>query len=199
MLIGIDIDDVLYRTSLMVKDEAPAILRSMGLPDKPDESVYHFRDRFKLTDEQYNEFEKKLPWLSLEYVSPAAVRAFKLLKRTNPEVEYCVVTWRPEQDALPILQLLREYFYLDIDKCYCLPETESKAEFCEKHGVGIMFDDCEHVIRSFNADMNSRPVLVSTCHVAHNKTFAKTYDTVLTEWDELHSIYEKLTVRKDNV
>ena len=76
---------------------------------------------------------------------------------------------------------------------------EQILTLCEKHGVGIMFDDCEHVIRSFNADMNSRPVLVSTCHVAHNKTFAKTYDTVLTEWDELHSIYEKLTVRKDNV
>lgn len=198
MLIGIDIDDVLYQTSIMIRQHAPKALRALGLPDTMDESLYHLRDRCNVNNDQYKELESRLKWISLEYISAPAVRALKLLKRTNPEVEYCIVTWRPEEDTIPILQLIRQYFYLDIKRWYCLPEETSKADFCEEHGIRLMLDDNTDVIRGFETKSTNHGILVSTEHVLHNKEYAGKYDLVLNHWNELHSLYEIVCRKEKN-
>lgn len=197
MLIGIDIDDVLYRTSLMIRKMAPAALRSMDLPDTLYEDRYHLQDRADISPNQYKELESKLHWITSEFLNSTAIRELKKLKQTNPEIEYCIVTWRPEKDTDPILQLLHTYYYFDIERKYCLPEGVSKAEFCEKNDIDILLDDCADVMREFNDTMNCCGILVSTEEILHNKAFAVTYNCVLEDWEYFHQMYEDIVKGKE--
>lgn len=197
MLIGIDIDDVLYNTSLMIRQELPPLLRKMNLPDAIDENQYNLVNKVRAPKDEIDKLNHKLNWISLAYICAPAVRALKTLKQTNSEVEYCIVTWRSEPNTLPILQFLRDYFYLDINRWHCLPCGTSKADFCENNDIAIMLDDYNEVIQDFRNHRSAYGVLVSTNHVLHNKQFAAEHDWVLYDWSQLHSLYGQICAERE--
>lgn len=186
MIVGIDIDDVLYNTSYMIKHLTPKLLDDMGVKYTVNENAYLFRDMYGLTDEQCRAIENKLEWTSLEYINSNAILALKRVKQAQPDIDFHIVTWRAENETIPIIQLIKQYYYLDITAIHCLPSGTNKAAFCDNNGISIMLDDYEQVIRSFTSDTKCRGVLVAASeHVRHNKAFADAYHTVLTDWDEL--------------
>lgn len=189
MIVGIDVDDVLYQTSRMIRQLTPNILDKMGITYAVNETAYLFKDVYGLTDEQCAAVGCKLEWFSVKYIDITAVHALKRLKQVQPDIDLQIVTWRPEQDTLPITQLLKQYFYLDIPVIHCLADGTSKATFCDDNGISLMLDDYESVIRDFTPANKCKGVLVATSeHVLHNKTFADEYHTVLTDWDDLNNL-----------
>lgn len=189
MIVGIDVDDVLYQTSQMIRQLAPNILYKMGIAYTVNEKAYLFKDVYGLTDEQCAAVGAKLEWFSVKYIDIAAVHALKRLKHAQPDIDLQIVTWRSKHNTLPITQLLKQYFYLDIPVIHCLKDGTNKAAFCDNNGISLMLDDYENVIRDFMPTNKCKGVLVATSeHVLHNKTFANEYHTVLTDWDDLNNL-----------
>lgn len=198
MIIGLDIDDVLYNTSLMVRKIAPNLLRDMGLNDTLDETKYRISEKCHLTEEQFASISNKFEWAAHAYVNINAAHMLKKLKQTNPDVDYCIVTWRTKENALPVIQLLRDYFYLDIKQHYFLPDGTNKATFCDENGISILLDDYETVIRTFTPDVKAKGVLVSTKYVEHNRAFARECELVLRDWEDLYDIITAIVKEKEN-
>ena len=193
MLVGIDIDDVLYQTSKMIKKLVPPLLTDMHISNDTNPDAYWIEDMYGLTAEQFAQIEPKLDWTSVAYIDSSAVQALKKLKHTRPDAELCIVTWRKKEDTLPVIQLIKQYYYLDIPIIHCIPDYSSKAEFCDNNSIGIMLDDHADVISCFTPETKCRGVLVATSeYVTHNKAFTDRYHTVLRDWDDLYNLYASI-------
>lgn len=193
MLVGIDVDDVLYQTSKMIKKLVPPLLTDMHIPHTVNPDAYWIENMYGLTAEQFAQIDPKLDWKSVAYIDSSAVQALKKLKHTRPDADFCIVTWRKKEGTLPIVRLIQQYYYLDIPVVHCIPDYASKAEFCDNNGIGMMLDDHAEVIKSFTPETKCRGILVATNdYVTHNKAFADSYHTVLRDWDDLHNLYTSI-------
>lgn len=199
MRIGIDIDDVLYKTSEMIHSELPDVLVRENLPVKINKNGYYLNDICGIHDMAViKHLNEKLNWNSAKYINEAAVAALKALYANEHDIEYCIVTWRNEADAAKIAEILRNKYQLDITTRFCLPIGESKADCCAANDIDIMLDDNTDVITSFiQSNTDCTAVLVSPDFVYHNKTFAENYDLVLHTWLEFESMYQHILTRKE--
>lgn len=188
MRIGVDIDDVIYKTSTMIVEQSPRIMRELGITETPDFSKYEFDEMFHVN---YNIDDKVMPLLlfnSSAYLNQVAIRALKTHKRTHPEDKIVIVTKRDKHDTDIICDYLSKLFYFEIDEAYSVPDGVSKAEFCEQKNIDVLFDDYERNIRTFSKDSSCVPILVSTEHILHNKKFAESYSRVLQDWNDFEEI-----------
>lgn len=188
MRIGVDIDDVLYKTNVMIAEQSPKIMQALSITEEPDFSKYDFREMFHVNRDINKEIAPFLLYNSSAYVNSVAVRAIKTHKRIHPEDEIIIVTKRNKVDTDIIRKYLSTLYYYEVDGAYSVPSGISKAEFCEQKGIDVLFDDYEKNIRSFYEGCSCVPILVSTEHVLHNKKFAETYPRVLRDWNDFEEI-----------
>lgn len=202
MLIGIDIDDVLYETSKMIHEQLPAILQQEGLHVNINKEGYYLDDICGIYDMSIiNRLNAKLDWCSPEYINESAIAALKALPEKNDNIEYCIVTWREESSAAEISKIISEKYGLHLNKRFCLPLGQSKARCCSENNIDILLDDSAIVIASFtHTNANCEAILVSPDFVWHNKKYANEYervDLVLRKWSDLAAIYERINGRKE--
>lgn len=193
MKLGFDIDDVLYKTSVMIEHEAPNIMHSMNLIPEFDISAYEWEDMFKLPLSVIKQILNQMSFDTLEYVDHLAVRAIKQYKQIHPDIQLAIVTKRNRASAEIIARYIEDYFYLHFDEIYTDAGGEiSKLEVCERNHIDILFDDHQRNIIPFTKVNKPLAVLVSTPEVKHNKGFAEVYPHVLTDWNNLQSILDNL-------
>lgn len=193
MKLGFDIDDVLYKTSVMIEHEVPNIMHSMNLRPEFDMSAYEWEDMFKLPMHVIKQILNQMSFDTLEYVDPLAVRAIKQYKQIHPDIQLAIVTKRNRTSTEIIIKYIEDYFYLNFDEIYTDAGGEiSKLEVCKRNQVDILFDDHQRNVMPFIKVSNPLAVLVSTPAVKHNKRFAETYPHVLTDWSDLHTILDNL-------
>lgn len=192
MLIGLDIDDVLYQTSTMIRKLAPTVFEKANVNFSIDENCYPLHQRCGVSEKTWQEQDKNFEWLSYDFFNEIAICELKRLQRINPDIKYCIVTWREEKYALPVAQILREYFYMDISGIHSLPIGTNKAEFCENNKIDVLFDDLPTTVSSFTDKMNSRGVLVATSDILHNNSAVADSKYVLTDWSNLSDTIQNI-------
>lgn len=188
MRIGVDIDDVLYKTSIMIVEQSPKIMQKLGITQEPDFSKYSFKEMFHVDHDIDEEVTPFLLYNSSAYLNPVAIRAIKTHKHLHPEDEIVIVTKRSQKDATIIRDYIVNLFYYELDGIYSVPDEVSKAGFCERNGIDILFDDYEKNIQEFPKGSQCIPILVSTEHVLHNKEFAENYPRVLWDWNDFEEV-----------
>lgn len=193
MNIGLDIDDVLYSTSSMIRRLSPEVLREANIPDQLREYEYEIAKRCNMDENQWTSISNKFRWYSIEYINRDAIKQLKALKHLHPNIEYSIVTWRSLNDAAPIIRLLQQYFNFPIKQCYCLSADKSKAELCRDKNIKIMLDDCCDVINSFKDTPKNVAILVSPDDVLHNKPYLHEQEYILKNWSELPNLIETIT------
>lgn len=190
--IGVDVDDVIFRTSDMITDMAPDILRRLGYNGVLNREYYDLPAVLNVDADTAKRVESQLGWCLPEYINWDAVSMLHALRTSRP-VEFDIVTWRPEVDALPVSDVINKAYPGLFDNIYCLEPNTSKASFCDKHGITAMLDDYENNIKDFqSANTVCKAVLISPDNVPHNKRFAKTYSLTLTNWNQLIDMYDRI-------
>lgn len=193
MRIGIDIDDVIFRTSDMIIDKAPSLLRKLGHDGKLNRECYALKDVFGLNESDTKTVEKQLEWCNPNYINWDAINAMYDLKQTYSDVDFHIVTWRPNADAYPVITEIQNRYPDLFSEIHCLDPGTNKATFCDENGISVMFDDYEENILDFQrSDAHCKAILISPDNVPHNKRFAETYMPKLTNWNDLCEIYKNI-------
>lgn len=112
MKLGFDIDDVLYKTSVMIEHEVPNIMHSMNLRPEFDMSAYEWEDMFKLPMPVIKQILNQMLFDTLEYVDSLAVRAIKQYKQIHSDIQLAIVTKRNRTSTEIIIKYIEDYFYL---------------------------------------------------------------------------------------
>lgn len=188
MRIGVDIDDVIYKTGVMIKEQSPRIMQKLGVTQEPDFSKYSFKEMFHMDREIDEDVAPFLLYNSSAYLNPVAIRAIKTHKHLHPEDEIIIVTKRSEESTNIIRSYLTNLYYYDVDGAYSVPHGVSKASFCTQKGIDVLFDDYEKNVQEFPKGGTCTPILVSTEHVLHNKKFAENYPRVLWDWNDFEEV-----------
>lgn len=183
MIIGIDIDDVLYKTSEMMYVEGKKLLKTLGYTHDPDLSHYSLADAFKISGKDLSFVEKNLPWSSFQYLNLSAVLAIKKFVRQSDGAQVYIVTKRSAPDANPVCTYLADYLNLKIDKMICVPLNEKKSEYCDRYHIDVLLDDCsENILDIYENAEHCKGILVATPDVQHNIALAASYPNVLRDW-----------------
>lgn len=191
MKIGIDIDDVLYKTSDMIRAECPKLLETLGYHNRPlNMSHFDWQSMTGATLDDCKWIENHLPWTSRKYINKDAIVQIKQLVRTHPDTKLYIVTRRDMATTKPITNLLRRLYHIRFEKIICVSAEERKVDYCVENGIDYLLDDEENNVKQMLSNSKCKAILVSTPDIEHNKHFAKTYneDLLLTSWNDLCEI-----------
>lgn len=192
-IVAVDIDDVLYNTSILIMERIPTYLRSIGIEPKIRKVSYNIAEMFGITKEQVKSvWGKAVPLNDKEYLNYDAIAALKQLQEKYG-VKYHIVSARYMDDSLKKTKektaALLEDTGLNIEEIHI--GVRNKAKFCEEKGYVTLLDDYVRNIEQFKGRV-IKPILVSTPNVFHNKDVVGDYFYTLTNWSELDSVYRKV-------
>lgn len=191
MKIGIDIDDVLYKTSDMIREECPKLLETLGYHNqKLNMSHFDWQSMTGATPDDCRWIANHLSWTSRKYINKDAITQIKRLVKTYPDTKLYIVTRRNMATTKPIANLLRRLYRMRFEKIICVSAKERKVDYCAEHSLDYLLDDEERNVKQMLDNPKCKAILVSTPDIEHNKRFAKTYneDLILTSWDNLCDI-----------
>ena len=188
IVMGVDLDDVLYQTSKMIIEMGTDYLKKNQIKHKLNTTGYLVEDVFGVNSLIARDIEKICEWQSPKYISKEAVYSIKRMQNKY-NAKLIVITARDQKGAGDLLYTLfrEESFQVDVVRT----SITNKAETAIIEGCDVMLDDYTNNIKSFSDFIHCRPILVSPEHVLHNKPFASTYKHVLYNWNNLEEVLIK--------
>ena len=193
MKIGVDVDDVLYRTSEMIFEKGGSYLTKKKIPFHLKKENYDIGLVFGISNEQVEELWQKTFTLNDPYylIHESAKILNAIQKQYHAVIE--IVTARentPEkrtelEKMLQIINFKPNAIHLGI---------ENKAPFLAENNFDIMLDDNPIVIGDTFYCTDVTPILVKLETVKHNKLFAESFEGyIMRDWAELPNIIQKIT------
>ena len=192
-LIGVDIDDVCYRTSEMILELGSAFLEEHNYMHTINKEEYNVAKIFDVGDGLVGRmFEHVFDFYDKNRLCKEALEALTRVKAANPNLEFAFVTARKDHDGEEhsrIRSLFEDTVLADVD---IYLGVKNKARFCESLGMLAMIDDYAENIMQFKRSWVT-PILVATPNIHHNKRFLAQYrGNKLTSWEELDHILQSL-------
>mgnify|MGYP004637675261 CR=1 FL=1 len=193
--IGIDIDDVLYMTSQMIRIEGTIIARNLwGIRVYPDSKYTGLREILGLNMYQCRTVAKRLPCTSVTYFNLDAIDALKNFKARHRDVKYYIVSRRSKSSIKRVRQILSSEFGLEIDDGWSCEGFQNKSSICNAKKIDIMLDDEPGNIEDIAMNCSRCvPICCSDDSVLHNKQFIRTYSGYyLADWDNFEVLVGKI-------
>ena len=190
MTIGVDIDDVVYRTSEMAITLGPPWLKNnakmyKGVVNKDAYSFSNMFDIFPCDEQQLVNNALRFydkTWLAVEALS--ALAAYK--KESAYSVSYCIVTARNDSTTA-IRDLLADTCLADVP---IYTNIMFKGTFCKQHDIHILLDDYYKNIQSCHR-VGLPSIMVSPDYVHHNKKYLplpEGFCTALLDWNQFPEV-----------
>ena len=191
LITGVDIDDVLYKTSIMLKEMGTAYLIKNKISFVYNPNGYIFEDLFSISPniikDITNNLESACDWASIKYIDAQAVIALQNIQKKYNAKLY-IITARNEKLTYDLLRILYNQYNFQVQNVFT--SVSNKAAIANNNNCDIMLDDYTKNIMEFEDSIHCKPILVSTDYIKHNKDFAKTFNNVLDDWNNLEKIID---------
>lgn len=193
--IGLDIDDVLYKTSQMIKIEGTIIAQNLwGIKIHPDVSQYSLSDILGVGEYRCRAIAKRLSCTSVNYFNLDAINALKSYRATHRDVQYYIISRRSKSSIKNVISILHNEFDLDITSGWACEGITLKSTLCNRHRIDIMLDDEQDNILDITEHCaKCTPICCSDETVLHNKAFLVSYSGYyITDWSQLERLFTHL-------
>lgn len=194
--IGVDIDDVLYMTSKMIRIEGTIIARNLwGIRVYPDSKYTGLREILGLNVYQCRAVAKRLPCTSVSYFNLDVIDALKNFKTRYQDVKYYIISRRSKSSIKQVRHILSSEFGLEIDGGWACEGFQNKSSICNAKKIDIMLDDESGNIEDIAKNCpRCIPICCSDDSVLHNKQFIRTYSGYyLTDWANFEALVGKIS------
>ena len=192
--IGIDIDDVLYMTSQMIRIEGTIIARNLwGIRVYPDSKYTGLREILGLNMYQCLAVAKRLPCTSVTYFNSDAIDVLKRFMAQYRDVKYYIISRRSKSSIKRIRHILSSN--LETAGGWSCEGLQKKSSICNAKKIDIMLDDEPGNIEDIaNNCSRCTPICCSDDSVLHNKQFIRTYSGYyLTDWANFEALVRKIS------
>lgn len=192
--IGVDLDDVLYQTSRMLREMGIAYLKENNIPFKYNPKGYTLEEKFTVSTGIARAVDNACDWANEKYVDLEAVIALQTMQKEYG-AKFIIITARNEKFTYRLLQTLYNMAHFQVQGVFCF--STNKCMIANNNQCDVMLDDCVENVISFDDSLRCRPILISPSYITHNKTFANTYKNVLWDWKNLEdTIKQALTTKR---